>query len=844
MAVKTANPAFSVSAAVGLGGGFTAATFDDAAQNAFACGIATTLSIAPDDVSVTSASDYTFGGGATGRRLLAAGVNVAFAVDTDTSDNANALVSSIGAVESSPARLASALQGAGLGVDASSVELTQRPAFAAKAPLSPGVVLPTVGAISVSPSASLVDPAAQITLLAVVSSSAPPSSLVLLWSVVPAAALNLSDPARVGTSLSTSALGLLPGALSPGVSYAFRLSARDAFGSASSSVLVTTMSVPTGGIALASSANGTELQTPFVLSTANWTDAYLPLQYSFSYTSLNNSIDGASTSTLLADFSNSSSISGFLLPAGTIVLQVLARNALGGVSLAPATTTVVITRQVFVSAAAEASFISTLISNTTTSGSYTYASAITAMALVSSIADMLNDAGSQLSSNATAAADARASLLGVINLTTSVTETPEALACAADAVATLVVEPSQISAAGAATALGVLQFISNGGLGGNVTISPAASAGVAAALSSIAFAALGPGSIVSLSVLKVISDVVNSLAASLLSALTTPGAAPVTVYSPLIQLSVALDLAGPDSRLFSAPLTAPGSKSSFAPLPADIFAGLSRRRHLLADTGVRTQFSSLAFDPHTLDANSTGTTTLAFSTSTAGELNISGLSTPIRFTLPLVPLADGLKAQCQFWNPAAQSYSIVGCVSLPDPLPHSHNVSWKPGFTVASDAAMAAAWSIAGPLVAAPSRCLFEVLDCSQPNATRSVYPNPARPFQFPAVSCNASISTEPILVISGSACALIQEDNAYGCYWNNAKHAFQGPGCVASGGPVQCACRHLTEFTGQSAPSLPTASLSDMLGLVRVAFMLVACCQGADSPAPDPRTPPTLSQS
>ena len=56
--------------------------------------------------------------------------------------------------------------------------------------------------------------------------------------------------------------------------------------------------------------------------------------------------------------------------------------------------------------------------------------------------------------------------------------------------------------------------------------------------------------------------------------------------------------------------------------------------------------------------------------------------------------------------------------------------------------------------------------------------------------------------------------DNAYSCFWNNSKHAFEGAGCVASGGPVQCACRHLTEFAGKSKPSLPMASTSDMFGL------------------------------
>ena len=56
----------------------------------------------------------------------------------------------------------------------------------------------------------------------------------------------------------------------------------------------------------------------------------------------------------------------------------------------------------------------------------------------------------------------------------------------------------------------MLQFISSGGMGGNMTITPAASAGVAASLSSIATAALDPASPVSLSVLTVISNVVGS----------------------------------------------------------------------------------------------------------------------------------------------------------------------------------------------------------------------------------------------------------------------------------------------------------------------------------------------
>ena len=63
---------------------------------------------------------------------------------------------------------------------------------------------------------------------------------------------------------------------------------------------------------------------------------------------------------------------------------------------------------------AQSSFISVLISNTGAAGQFTSTSAITTVALVSSIADMMNDKSSQLSTNATAAAETRASLLAVI----------------------------------------------------------------------------------------------------------------------------------------------------------------------------------------------------------------------------------------------------------------------------------------------------------------------------------------------------------------------------------------------------------------------------------------------
>jgi hypothetical protein len=116
-----------------------------------------------------------------------------------------------------------------------------------------------------------------------------------------------------------------------------------------------------------------------------------------------------------------------------------------------------------------------------------------------------------------------------------------------------------------------------------------------------------------------------------------------------------------------------------------------------------------------------------------------------------------------------------------------------PDFTATSDGAMAAAWNISGTLVDAS--CSTRVLDCSMPGQNASIFPNPSNPFALPAVRCDAAVSTAPMLVISGSRCGLIQPNNAQACFWNNTAQAFNGAGCVASGAPVSCACRHVRQL-------------------------------------------------
>jgi hypothetical protein len=149
------------------------------------------------------------------------------------------------------------------------------------------------------------------------------------------------------------------------------------------------------------------------------------------------------------------------------------------------------------------------------------------------------------------------------------------------------------------------------------------------------------------------------------------------------------------TALFETRLSANGSASSFAPMPAGLFANSGD-----TSAGVRTQFASLTFDPY-LNVTTSGVTRLAFTSAAAGNapLEVSGLTTPIYFNMSAVTIATaGEKAQCQFWDIAASppAYLTAGCSGLPNPLPASADaqVFWTPGFSTLTDAGMASAWDV------------------------------------------------------------------------------------------------------------------------------------------------------
>ena len=381
--------------------------------------------------------------------------------------------------------------------------------------------------------------------------------------------------------------------------------------------------------------------------------------------------------------------------------------------------------------------------------------------------------------------------------------------------------PAQLSGAGAASALSVLSAVAGAG----VAVSPAAAQSVANALSSIALAPAAPSSSSSAAATSnfgAVLGILDSLASSQASALAVPGQAPATVSTPSIQMSVSLEDPA-SSRLLTAPLSAPGSASSFDPLPpAALAAG--------GGAPVAALFLSLAFDAHggAGSNNTGGVTRLAFSSAAGAPLAVSGLATPILFSLPPSALADGQQAACSWWDAAASNYSPAGCASLPNPAPPGHELKFADGFRATSPASLATAWEISGPLLA---NCSVAFLDCT--NATARLGTLVLDPASPASVSCGGA--TDVVLrAYVGATCALRNASGDADCAWDVVSQAFTGPGCVAANA-TRCACSHLTDFTSSPAPKLPVCSLSDLLSLkpgdlvtkLRLLFIVVCCLFG-----------------
>ncbi len=672
-----------------------------------------------------------------------------------------------------------------------------------------------------------------------------PGPVATLWSLAAqsgaaAPPLNLSDPAVCATPVTSASMVLRAGALAPGARYTFTLSATDAAGAVGlANATVATSAPAAGGWAVEAPASGVALSTPFVLTAAGWTaDAdELPLSYSAEYL-----IEGSSAPpvALTSGAFQESPVITCQLPAGlpdagnVVTLRLTVRSAFGATATTAAS--VVVTWPAFADAADVSTFVDGATDRATAALQSGDASA--ALQVVGGLAALLNSdssvssaappsdgdggGGSDSAAADAAAAAQRASLLAIVasavgQSSAGASLPPAAVESTAALVSQLVSTPAQLSGAGAASALTVLEAVASSG----AAVSPAAAQSVATALSAIAFAppmpdssaASGSGnnssgsggspSASSPSQSLAVLTVLDSLAASQASGMAVPGQAPASVSTPVIQMSVSLDERSA-GRLFEAPLSAPGSASSFDPLPAGALAA--------AIGAVTTTFLALAFDPH---GNGSSMTRLAFADVEAGgvAVPVENLSTPLLFTLPPAPVANGTRAQCAWWDAAAGAYSAAGCAPLPSPRPPGHELAFAPGFDAsAGPASLAAAWNISGPLA---DGCTAAFLDCtnSSTNATRSLSLGNAT--TAPVLSCG-NATTLMLRAFVGDACALRNASNAARCAWDLATQAFAGAGCVAADA-TRCACTHATDYISSGTPTIPVCSVSDLAALAEL---------------------------
>lgn len=176
---------------------------------------------------------------------------------------------------------------------------------------------------------------------------------------------------------------------------------------------------------------------------------------------------------------------------------------------------------------------------------------------------------------------------------------PQNLDAIAGCVSLIAGNPAELNAGAVNAILTTLSAIAGGG----AFVSGAAANSTAAALSSVVaslvaasplppeqrrrlFSSEQPGG-----VLGAVSTIIDSLSSSLQSSFDVPGENPAVITSPKVHLVSQLDSPGPGSRLFSAPLSGPGSTVN--PLPKNLFAASGQSG--AGGGGVQTAFAALKF---------------------------------------------------------------------------------------------------------------------------------------------------------------------------------------------------------------------------------------------------------
>lgn len=507
--------------------------------------------------------------------------------------------------------------------------------------------------------------------------------------------LNLTDP-KVALVNSPSGLVIAPRALLPGAFYAFSFSVvlqaapgggGGSGGLSSRSVVVHTQPVPRGeggaaaGGVTVDPPSGVGLDTVFTVTPVGWVTpgSADPVRFRTGYQAVGSPLPAifVTEAPFTAD-----QPAALPLPPGNaafgslVTVLLVAETATGAQSFAFAAANVTVIARGSVEMAA--SLADSLGKST--------ADPLTVVYDAQAVGTLLNEVEAVGAAQTRTAEDTRLKLLAAVNAKTgtAAAKTAAGVTAVASAVATIVTDPAQLSAAAKASALATLSAVSGAG----TAVTPAAAKSVALALSSLA----ANQTSVSSDVLQGVLSVLATLSRSQARQLSGLGEPPLVVSTPDIQIATAVNPVSADSPLFQRPITAGDSRSSFNPMPP---TALSK----VKSSTVTSSFMALSFDPHAKSSSQPNAATgsmarLALLGDDGRELKIGNLSQPVTFVVPAVNGSDGSSVGCSFWDEEAQEYSAQGCVGAPNPRPLFHNVAWNTSLNFTSDVMLAIAWEI------------------------------------------------------------------------------------------------------------------------------------------------------
>ena len=180
------------------------------------------------------------------------------------------------------------------------------------------------------------------------------------------------------------------------------------------------------------------------------------------------------------------------------------------------------------------------------------------------------------------------------------------------------------------------------------------------------------------------------------------------------------------------------------------------------------------------------------------EVNITGLSSPLVFALPLDLLSvQSLNASsasfvwapsCQYWDDDGAMYRRAGCTAAPNPRPRGAS----PGFAAGLAGSSAPQWTLSGLHTPCQITATW--------NANKDVH--------------TYALSGEGCMHIrtsDGDGDANASEDEEY-CLWNDATQRFEGSSCELSL-YLECGCNHATDYVAVlDPPKFAEASESQLL--------------------------------